>query len=127
MPREIAQDKLDILLISETKVDLSFHSSQFAIDGFSSPFRLDRNSSGGGIILFVREKIPSKILSEYEPNSSVENTFIEINLESKKWLLSCSFNPNLTLLNNHIQNISGGLDFYSSKYDNFIVLGNFIR
>ena len=64
MPREIAQDKLDILLISETKVDLSFHSSQFAIDGFSSPFRLDRNSSGGGIILFVREKIPSKILSE---------------------------------------------------------------
>ena len=127
MPREIAQDKLDILLISETKVDLSFHSSQFAIDGFSSPFRLDRNSSGGGIILFVREKILSKILSEYEPNSSVENTFIEINLESKKWLLSCSFNPNLTLLNNHIQNISGGLDFYSSKYDNFIVLGNFIR
>ena len=54
MLREIIQDKLDILLISETKVDPSFLSSQFTLDSFSSPFRLDRNSSTGGIMLFVR-------------------------------------------------------------------------
>ena len=72
-------------------------------------------------MLFVREEIPSKLLCQYKPNSSVENILIEINLPSKKWLLSCSYNPNLTLLNNHIQNISRGLDFYSPKYDNFIV------
>ena len=76
-------------------------------------------------MLFVREEIPSKLLSEYKPNSSVENIFIEINLRSKKWLLSCCYNPNLTLLNNHIQNISRGLDFYSSKYDHFLVFGDF--
>ena len=76
-------------------------------------------------MLFVRKEIPSKILSEYKPNSSVENVLIEVNLRSKKWFLSCSYNPNLTLLNNHIQNISKGLDFYSSKYDNFIALGDF--
>ena len=58
MLREIPQDKLDILLISETKVNSSFSSSQFAIDGFSYPFRIDRNSSEGGIKLFVREEIP---------------------------------------------------------------------
>ena len=98
MLQEIVQDKLDILLISETKVDHTFSSSQFAIEGFGSPFRLDRNSSGGGIMLFVREEIPSKLLSEYKPNSSVENIFIDINLRSKKWLLSCSYNPNLTIL-----------------------------
>ena len=98
MLQEIVQDKLDILMISETKVDPSFPSSQFPIDSFSSPFRLDRNSSGGGIMLFVREEIPSELLSEYKPNSSVENIFIDINLRSKKWLLSCSYNPNLTIL-----------------------------
>ena len=74
-------------------------------------------------MLFVREETPSKLLSAYKPNSSVENVFIKMNLRSKKWLLSCSYNPNLTLLNNHIQNISRGIDVYSSKYDNFIVLG----
>ena len=76
-------------------------------------------------MLFVREETPSKVLSAYKPNSSVENVFIKMNLRSKKWLLSCSYNPNLTLLNNHIQNISRGIDVYSSKYDNFIVLGDF--
>ena len=76
-------------------------------------------------MLFVRKKIPSKLLSEYKPNSLVENTFIEINIRSKNWFLSCSYNPNLTLLNNRNQNISRGLDFYSSKYNNFISLGDF--
>ena len=125
MLREIARDKLDILLVSETKVDPSFPSSQSPIKCFSVPFRLDRNSSGGGIMLFVKEETPSKLLSQYKPNSSVENIFIEINLRSKKWLLSCSCNPNFTLLNNHIRNITGGLDFCLPKYDNFIVLRDF--
>ena len=92
--REIVKDKLDILLVSETKVDESFPSSQFAIEGFNVPFRLDRNSSGGGITLFVREEISSKLLSKYKPNSSIESIFIEINLWSKKRLLTCSYNPN---------------------------------
>ena len=96
MLREIVQDKSDVLLVSETKVDLSSPSSQFAIKGFSVSFWLDRNNSRGGIMLFVREEIPSKLLIQYEPNRSVENIFIEINLWSKKWLLSCSHNNNLT-------------------------------
>ena len=72
MLRETVQDKLDILLISETKVDPSFPSHQFAIEGFSSPFRLDRNSSGGSIMLFVREEIPSKLLSEYKSTAPLK-------------------------------------------------------
>ena len=69
-------------------------------------------------MLFVREDIPSNLLSEYKPSSSVENVFIETNLQSKKWLLSFPYNPNLTFLNKHMQNKSRCLDFYSWKYDN---------
>ena len=75
-------------------------------------------------MLFVREDIPSKPLSQYKPDNSVENIFIEINLWSKKWLLSCSCNPSLTFLNNHTENIGKNLDIYSSKYDNFIFVGD---
>ena len=50
---------------------------------------------------------------------------MKINLLSNEQLLSCSYNPNLTLLNNHIQSISRSLDFYSSKYNNFFDLGYF--
>ena len=75
-------------------------------------------------MLFVREEIPSKLLSGYKAHSAVENIFIEINSRPKEWPLSCSCNPSLTLLNSHIQNVSRDLDFYSSKY-NFIILRDF--
>ena len=44
--------KIDILLISETKIDDSFPSKQFLLPGFSPPYRRDRNIHGGGIMFF---------------------------------------------------------------------------
>ena len=35
--------QLDLLIISETKINKSFLKSQFLINGFSDPFRIDRN------------------------------------------------------------------------------------
>ena len=53
---------IDILMASETKIDDSFSTSQFVISGFSTPFRLDRNAKGGGILVYIREYIPAKLL-----------------------------------------------------------------
>ena len=44
-------------MISETKIDESFPLSQFMIDGFSMPYRCDRNSHGGGILVHFRNNI----------------------------------------------------------------------
>ena len=52
--KSLVQNKIDVLMISETKIDESFPSHEFEIEGFSTPFRLDRNFHGGGIILYVR-------------------------------------------------------------------------
>ena len=54
---------VDVLMISETKIDDSFPVGQFLIEGFCTPYRLDRNSKGGGILLYVREDIPSNLIS----------------------------------------------------------------
>ena len=35
-------------MISETKIDESFPKGNFLIEGFSTPYRLDRDSKGGG-------------------------------------------------------------------------------
>ena len=50
-------------MISETKVDESFPIGQFIVEGFVVPYRVDRNGNGGKIMLFVREDIPSELLS----------------------------------------------------------------
>ena len=58
----IIDNNIDMFLISETKLDDSFPSAQFLIKGFSAPYRVDRNSKGGGLLFYIREDIPSKIL-----------------------------------------------------------------
>ena len=88
---ELIKDKIDIFLISETKLDSSFSSGQFVIQGYSALFRLDRNQNGAGLLLYVRKNIPCKILKEYTPEKPIENLFVEINLRSRNWLLSCMF------------------------------------
>ena len=93
------------------------------IKGYSTPFRLDRNQNGEGLLLYVNEDIPCKILNEYTPENFVENLFVEMNSRSRKWLLSCSYNPVTNLKADHLHCIGKRLDFYSSKYGNVIVLG----
>ena len=74
-------------------------------------------------MLFVREGIPSKVLPNINPSDNIQNIFVEINLRSKKWLISGSYNSNVGLIQNHTVNLSKNIDFYSSKYENFIVIG----
>ena len=73
----IIKNEIDILMISETKIDNSVPISQFTMTGYSIPFRLDRASHGGGIFLFVREDIPSKIIKTY-CDADFECIFVEI-------------------------------------------------
>ena len=53
---------LDILMISEIKIDESFPLSQFKIDGFYIPYSHDRNAHGGGILMYFRNNNTAKLL-----------------------------------------------------------------
>ena len=116
-------NNVDVLMISETKFDNSFTEGQFLIPGYSSSYRFDRNCRGGGIILYVREDIPSKLLSI--ENQPIESFYIEINLRKKKWLLCGTYNPHRNNIGNHLDSLSKILALYSSAYDNYIVIGDF--
>ena len=80
----------------------------------SAPFRFDRNGNGGGILLYIREDIPSKLLSV---NKNMEGLLVEINLrKKKKWLLSCPYNPRKMQISNHLAELSKSIDLYLTKY-----------
>ena len=89
-----ASKHLEILLTSETKIDESFPSGQFLLDGFSKPYRLDRCANGGGILLYVRDDISSCLPTEYKLQYNTECLFIETNIRKKRRLFCCSYNPN---------------------------------
>ena len=55
------------------------------MDVFSSPYRLDRNANGSGILVYLKNNIITKLLKTR--NLSNEAIFIEMNLWSKEWLI----------------------------------------
>ena len=81
--KEIIDDNIDILLVSETKLDSTFPVGQFSMNRYHIPFREDRNGKGGGLSLFIQDHIPCRRINvNFNPN--IEAIFIEINLKKKK-------------------------------------------
>ena len=118
--QHVINKSIDVLLISETKIDSSFPSAQFHLEGYETPYRLDRN--GGGILLYIREDIPSKLLNT---NLSIERFFAEIRLRKKKWLFCRSYNPKKNLIANHLHCTGRNLDSQPGQYENFILTRDF--
>ena len=90
--KTLISENIDILIISETKIDDSFPINQFNIECFSIPIRADRNSEGGGLLVYFREDIPYSILKVQLPEN-IEAIFTEFKLRNKKWLLLGCYNP----------------------------------
>ena len=83
----LVKDHIDVLMLSETKLDDSFPQAQFQMSGYSMPYRLNRNQNGGGIMLYVREDIPSKLVKSNLNSEKYECILIELNLRKKSGLL----------------------------------------
>ena len=96
--KEVIGKNLDILTIQETKLDSSFPSAQFLIDGYSEPYRLDRNRNGGGVMIYVRDDIPSKLLNKHTFTEAIEGLFVEINLRKTKLLFFGSYRSDNPIL-----------------------------
>ena len=69
---------IDILMISETKLDDTFPHALYHLKDFSNPYRLDRNSHGGGILVYVRDNIPSNLVKLDQKFENFEGFFIEL-------------------------------------------------
>ena len=81
MLKEVVGNKIDIM--SETILDDIFHLNQFILERFTPSYRFDRTTHGGGLMIFVREDIPFKLLSNINPSDNIKNIFVETNLRSK--------------------------------------------
>ena len=79
--REILRKtKIDVLCIDKTKLDSSFPNHQFKTEGYQfPPLRRDRNSKGGGKLVFVREGFIAKQMKNFEIG----------NAETMSWAYHC--------------------------------------
>ena len=66
------------LVLAKRKLGDSLPNLQFSVNEFSESFRIDRNRSGGGVIIYVRDEIPSKLLIKHFLPNDVEGLFVEL-------------------------------------------------
>ena len=89
---ELLVDKVvDLLFISETKLDSSFLDSVFDVAGYKLE-RRDRNLHGGGLAAFIRSDIPSRRRKDLKCHD-LENVTIEVNLNKTKWCFLSVYRP----------------------------------
>ena len=113
----IINGNVDIVSIAETKLDASFPSAQFTLEGYHTPYRLDINNKSGGILVYVKSSIPSRCLSydelcifiqvaPFEINLRIEISIYRLPSQSSEYFLNC-----LTKI----------IDYFANTYDNHLI------
>ena len=120
----IAKAPLDVLCVDEIKSDDSFSNSQFVLENFHfPPFRRDRNSKGGGNLVYVKQWIIAKRLENLETKFS-ETICIKLTISKNKWRALFAYGPpkqNKTLF---FEEISSSLSHIVNKYYICIITGD---
>ena len=93
--RKILDDALvDVLIIGESKLDETYVDAQFHVNDFKL-YRHDRNSRGGGVMVYFNNVIPHRIrndLNKYIVNG-LEGMIFEVNVNKRKWLIAGLYKP----------------------------------
>ena len=80
--KDIVMQYIDILALTETKLDVTFTKAQFLLNGFSEPYRLDRSRNGGAVMIYIHENVPSKLLAIHV--FPLEDLFVGFNFRKCK-------------------------------------------
>ena len=79
-------------LISESKLDNTFHINQFAVGGYKVYIR-DRNHFGGGLILYINENIPCKPIRNHPMFFDLELMAFELHQSKRNCLFLGIYKP----------------------------------
>ena len=102
---------VDILSVAETKLDSSFPNSQLLIPGFHEQMRLDITSKRGGMLVYIKSSLLSRIMSDFKLPENIQITPFELNPRKEKWLFVSIYKPLLQSNNYFLDTLSDLLDF----------------
>ena len=94
------------------------------VDGFSMPYRQDRNRNGGGIMIYIRDDIPSKLLTKHVFPDNIKALFVELNFRKSRWLIMGAYHPPSQSDSYFFEHLDKALDVYSN-YEKVLLTGDF--
>ena len=118
------RNKIDICFYSETKLDETFHNQQFKIHGYKM-YPRDRNEHGSGVLCYVNENIPCKMVSVERVSDDCEIILIEFSVKTRKWLYIGLYRPPSQNDKNFLDKLSLIMNKLTCQFDNIMLMGNF--
>ena len=113
-------------MIAATKIDATFLMGQFAIEVFTTPFRLDRNANSGGILVYVRNDIFSHHVNSFKFSEGIVCISFKVNSRKKEMGAVQCLSTVTTQSQDYLFEILGcAVDHYSDNYEIFILIGDF--
>ena len=114
------------LAIAETKLNDSYTSAQFLIDGYYNPseFRRDRSyNKGGGLLLYIKKGTPCKRLRKFE-SDDIETIVVELQIANIKWCVISLYRNEDVSPKSFLDTLSRSLDQMFDIYEHVIVIGD---
>ena len=117
---------IEILCIDESKLDSSFLNAQVQLPDYQfPPFQRVQNSSVGGWIAYIRNRIIPKRLIVYETQNP-ESICVEITTNKRKWGILFAFKPpNNSNLKLFFDDVTQSANQLLTKFGNIFVAGDF--
>ena len=112
----------DILCFTETHLDSNVCNENLLLDGFHTIFRKDRNSFGGGVMIYISNLLRVQRRMELEP-VGLECVWLEITSRTCNYLLCCVYRPP-SADNRFWTNFHWSLDKAGDASDNIIIVGD---
>lgn len=112
---------VDIICVSETWFNANTPNSLISLHGFNV-HRADRQRHGGGVAIYINNKLNSKIFKKSDPNGSVEFIFCEVLSVNNRILVGCVYRPNRSI---NFGDFFTMLETTTLSFNDIIISGDF--
>ena len=95
-------NEVDILAVSELKIDSTIHPSLYSIKNFHAPIVKPRTRRGGGTGIYIHNSIPFTHMRDLE-NADFESIWVKVRIRNKLAIICSTYLPPHTLAEKQTQ------------------------
>ena len=92
------------------------------LPGYHKPHRLDITDRKGGLLVYIKSHLPSRLLKNFDISSDIHVIIFELNLRKEKWMFMCIHRLPSQNKQYFLEKLSEIIDHHSSMYNNYISL-----
>ena len=91
---------LDVLIITESKLDQTIPSNLISIPGYHEPIRRDRNRNGGGVLIYISENLIFHHKEDLQ-SENYEHIWVDVKLKNNSFAINAFYRPPIETAENH--------------------------